>query len=192
MPLLDLLQKWMPWLEDLIDSMRMLWIHVPHLKLVIDVVLVIMRLWVVKLVIPLPLPLVGMFPMWITSNLGWPWSLLQYLQSCMEGSFEILLQKWASTFSSQANARTIPFGFQRIPFPLQAPPPQKSNLKSMLESMLLAQQKQGEYIKQLAFKVDLWTTHNKMLESQIARQANSSTTPPSRLPSKPKRNPGEQ
>ena len=55
----------------------------------------------------------------------------------------------------------------------------------MLESLLLTQQKQDEYIKQLTSKVDLLTTHNKMLETQIAQQANSSTTPLVRLPSKP-------
>jgi len=55
----------------------------------------------------------------------------------------------------------------------------------MLESVLLAQQNQDEYIKQLASKVDLLTTHNKMLETQIAQQTSSSTTPPGRLPSKP-------
>ena len=54
----------------------------------------------------------------------------------------------------------------------------------MLESVLLAQQKQDEYIKQLASKVDL-LTHNKMLEIPIAQQANSSITPPGRLPNKP-------
>jgi len=62
----------------------------------------------------------------------------------------------------------------------------------MLESVLLAQQKQDEYNKQLASKVDLLTTHNKMLETQIAQQANSSTTPVGRLPSKPEQNPREQ
>jgi len=62
----------------------------------------------------------------------------------------------------------------------------------MLESVLLAQQKSDEYIKQLASKVDLLTTHNKMLETQIAQQANSSTTPSSTLPSKPKQNSREQ
>ena len=35
-------------------------------------------------------------------------------------------------------------------------------------------------------------THNKMLETQIAQQANSSTTPPGRLPSKLEQNPREQ
>jgi len=58
--------------------------------------------------------------------------------------------------------------------------------------VLLAQQKQDEYIKQLASKVDLLTTHNKMLETQIAHQAGSSSTPPGRLPSKPEQNPTEQ
>ena len=62
----------------------------------------------------------------------------------------------------------------------------------MLESVLLAQQKQDEYNKQLASKVDLLTTHNKMLETQIAQQANVSTIPPGRRPSKPKQNPREQ
>jgi len=90
----------------------------------------------------------------------------------------------------QANARPTP-GFQRSSYPPQAPPPQKSNLESILESVLLAQQKQDEYIKQLASKVDLLTTHNKMLETQIAHQASSSSTPPGRLPSKPEQNPRE-
>ena len=62
----------------------------------------------------------------------------------------------------------------------------------MLESVLLAQQKQDEYIKQLTSKIDLLTTNNKMLETQIAEQANSSTTPLGRLLSKPKQNPREQ
>jgi len=38
----------------------------------------------------------------------------------------------------------------------------------MVENMLMAQQKQDEYIKQLASKVDVLTTHNRMLEAQIA------------------------
>ena len=91
----------------------------------------------------------------------------------------------------QNNARPPP-GFQRPSFPPQAPPPQKSNLESMLESVLLAQQKQDEYMKQLAYKVDLLTTHNKMLEIQIAQQASSSSTLPGRLPSKPEQNHREQ
>jgi len=64
------------------------------------------------------------------------------------------------------NARQPP-GFQRPTFPQQAP--QKSNLEAMMESMHLAHQKQDEYIKQLAFKVDVLTTHNKMFETQIAQ-----------------------
>jgi len=39
----------------------------------------------------------------------------------------------------QANARLAYPGFQRSSFPPQAPPPQKFNLESMLESVLLAQ-----------------------------------------------------
>ena len=58
------------------------------------------------------------------------------------------------------NARPPPY-FQRPSFPSQMP--QKSNLEAMMESMLMAQQKQDEYIKQLASKVDVLTTHNKML-----------------------------
>ena len=37
----------------------------------------------------------------------------------------------------------------------------------MMENILLAQQKQDDYIKQLAAEVDVLTTHNKMLEAQI-------------------------
>jgi len=44
-------------------------------------------------------------------------------------------------------------GFQRLHLPSQVP--QKSNLEAMMESMLMAQQKQDEYIKQLASKVDV-------------------------------------
>ena len=62
----------------------------------------------------------------------------------------------------------------------------------MLERVLLPQQKQDKYIKQLASKVNLLTTHNKILQSQIAQQASSSTTPPGRLPNKPESNPREQ
>ena len=36
------------------------------------------------------------------------------------------------------------------------------------------------------------TTHNKMLETQIAHQASSSSIPLGRLPSKPKQNPRQQ
>jgi len=72
----------------------------------------------------------------------------------------------------QANVTPTLRGFQRPSFPPQAPPPQKSNLESMLESVLLAQQEQDEHIKQLTFKVDLLITHNKMLETQIGQQAN--------------------
>ena len=44
----------------------------------------------------------------------------------------------------QANARHMPPEFQRWHFPQQAPPPQKSKLESMLESVFPAQQKQDE------------------------------------------------
>jgi len=61
----------------------------------------------------------------------------------------------------------------------------------MMENMLLAQQKQDEYIKQLASKFDVLTTHNKMLEDQIAQQAASSWTLLGRFPRKNKLNPRE-
>ena len=86
------------------------------------------------------------------------------------------------------NARP-PLGFQRPHFPSQIP--QKSNLEAMTENMLMAQQKQDEYIKQLALKVDVLTTHNSMLESQIAQKSSFSSTSLDRLPSKPKPNPRE-
>ena len=54
------------------------------------------------------------------------------------------------------------------------------------------QQKQDEYIKQLATKVDVLSTHNKILEAQIAQQASSSSTPRGRLPRKLEPNPREQ
>ena len=54
--------------------------------------------------------------------------------------------------------------------------------------MFIAQQKQNEYIKQLASKIDVLTTHNKMLKAQIFQQASSSSTPSSKLPSKPEPN----
>ena len=61
----------------------------------------------------------------------------------------------------------------------------------MVGSALLAQQKQDECLKQLASMVDMLTTHNKMLESQIAQQASSSSAPLGRQPHKPKPNPRE-
>ena len=61
-----------------------------------------------------------------------------------------------------------------------------------MECMLLAQQKQDEHIKKLASKVDVLSTHNKMLEAQITQHASSSSIPSRRLPSKPESNPREQ
>jgi len=65
------------------------------------------------------------------------------------------------------NSRPFP-DFQRPLFPSQMP--QKSNLEVMMESMLMAQQKQDEYIKQLASKVDVLTNHNKMLEPKLPKK----------------------
>ena len=53
-----------------------------------------------------------------------------------------------------------------------------------MASMLLAQQKQDGYLKQLGSKVDVLSTHNKMLEAQISQQVVPSSTPPGRLSSK--------
>ena len=55
----------------------------------------------------------------------------------------------------------------------------------------MAQQKQNEYIKQLASKVNELTTHNRMLEAQIAQKVAFSSTSPDRLPRKPEPNPRE-
>jgi len=55
----------------------------------------------------------------------------------------------------------------------------------------LAQQKQEECIRQLASKVDVLTTHNRILEAQIAQQASTSSTPTGKLLSKPESNPCE-
>ena len=62
----------------------------------------------------------------------------------------------------------------------------------MMESMLMIQQKQDEYIKQLASKVDVLTTQNKILEVQITQQGSSSSTSLYKLPSKLEPNPREQ
>jgi len=48
--------------------------------------------------------------------------------------------------------------------------------------------KQDEYIKQLASKVDVLIAHSKIVEATIAQQASFSSTPPDKLPSKPKPN----
>jgi len=70
--------------------------------------------------------------------------------------------------------------------------PQKSNLESMMESTLMAQQKQDKYIRQSASKVDVLITHNRMLEAQIAPKATISSTPSDGLPSKLELNPRKQ
>jgi len=69
--------------------------------------------------------------------------------------------------------------------------PQKLNLDLMMENMLMVQQKQDEYIKQLATKVDVLTTHNRMLETQMVQKAVFSSAPLDRLSSKPETNPCE-
>jgi len=49
----------------------------------------------------------------------------------------------------------------------------------MMHNMLIAQQKQDDYTKQLASKVDMLTTHNKISEAQLGQQVGSSCTPAS-------------
>ena len=58
-----------------------------------------------------------------------------------------------------------------------------------MENMFMAQQKQDDYVKQLASKINVLTTHNRMLEAQIAQKAALSFVPPYRLPSKSEPNP---
>jgi len=70
--------------------------------------------------------------------------------------------------------------------------PQKSNLEGMMESTLMTQQKQDEHIKQLASKVNVLTTYNKMLEAQVCQKASFPSTPSDGLPSKFKLNLREQ
>jgi len=79
--------------------------------------------------------------------------------------------------------------FQRPLFRPQAL--QKSNLEAMMESLLLAQQKQDKYVKHLPSKVDVLTTHNKMLKAKIIQQASFPPTRLDRLLSKPESNPRE-
>ena len=55
----------------------------------------------------------------------------------------------------------------------------------MIESFLIAQQKQYEYVKQLDSKVNFLTTHNAMLEDQMVEQASPSSMPLGKIPSKP-------
>ena len=60
-----------------------------------------------------------------------------------------------------------------------------------MESMLSAQQNQDGYIEQLASKVDVLNTYNKMLDAQVAQQASSSPSPLGTLPDKHESNPHE-
>jgi len=61
-----------------------------------------------------------------------------------------------------------------------------------MESMLLVRQKQHECIKQLASKIDVFTTHNKMLEAQISQQVASLSMPLGRFSSANELSPGGQ
>ena len=56
--------------------------------------------------------------------------------------------------------------FKHLPFPNKFP--KSLTLETMMESILVAQQKQDdEYIEQLVSRVDVLTTYNKMLKAQI-------------------------
>jgi len=97
-------------------------------------------------------------------------------------------------FSYRSNALLVPQTNFRPPSVFQKPfyPQQahkKINLQTMMENMLLAQQMQDEYIKQLASKVIVLTTYNKMLNAQISQWATSSSTPLGKFPSKNKVSP---
>ena len=97
----------------------------------------------------------------------------------------------------QGNFRQPP-GFQQ---------PQRSNLENLMETFVSTQMKQneefkhqmaefkqqgqvvGEAIKQLTSKVDSLAVHNKMLETQLAQQAGSSSRPLGMFPGQPETNP---
>ncbi|KAJ9183766.1 hypothetical protein P3X46_007577 [Hevea brasiliensis] len=55
------------------------------------------------------------------------------------------------------------------PLPQQAQLDKTARLESMIETLHVSHQSQQEMISQLASKVDQMTTHNKMLENQIAQ-----------------------
>ncbi|XP_039128971.1 uncharacterized protein LOC120265134 [Dioscorea cayenensis subsp. rotundata] len=88
---------------------------------------------------------------------------------------------FSNTYNPGSNVPKQPPGFQqRISNPQ---PVQKSNLETLLENFVVTQAKQNEEfklqgqvmneaIRQLTSKVDSLATHNKMLENQIAQQAN--------------------
>ncbi|CAM8934899.1 unnamed protein product [Rhodiola kirilowii] len=70
----------------------------------------------------------------------------------------------------------------------QAPTHQSTQDQSMtdiLASLVANQAKANQRMDQMFQKMDEMSTHNKMLENQIAQQASSSARYPGKLPSKP-------
>ncbi len=97
-----------------------------------------------------------------------------------------------------------PPGFQgQRGAPVAPAVPKKSNLELMMENFVLAQTQQNkefmnqnihtnELIKQLANKVDVMATHNKMLEmqiSQVAQHQVATAAPAGTFPGQPQPNP---
>ncbi|CAJ2651912.1 uncharacterized protein LOC123905413 [Trifolium pratense] len=92
---------------------------------------------------------------------------------------------------AQAPAQAPP-GFQNTTYPA----PRKSNLELLMENFITTQAQTNlqtsEQIKQITSKLDVLTTHNKMLETQIAQvaQQQASTSAPTGIfPGQPQPNP---
>ncbi|CAM8994451.1 unnamed protein product [Rhodiola kirilowii] len=62
---------------------------------------------------------------------------------------------------------------------------QDQSMTDILASLVASQAKADQRMDQMLKKMDEMSTHNKMLENQIAEQASSSTRYPGKLPSKP-------
>ena len=93
-----------------------------------------------------------------------------------------------------------PSGFQyRAPYnppPQQQPQQPKSNLENLMERFIATQSKTnealGESVSQLSSKFETVTTHQKMLENQIAQiaqQVSHLSRPQGHLPGQPETNP---
>ncbi|KAJ9567329.1 hypothetical protein OSB04_003295 [Centaurea solstitialis] len=82
--------------------------------------------------------------------------------------------------------------------PLQ-PPPQRSYLESLLETQIAQQNQKNDYFQnsltQVTTRLEAMTTHNKMIETQIAQLAQqiaNSVRPQGQLPGQPEPNPRAQ
>ncbi|KAJ9555204.1 hypothetical protein OSB04_009818 [Centaurea solstitialis] len=82
--------------------------------------------------------------------------------------------------------------------PLQ-PPPQRSYLESLLETQIAQQNQKNDYFQnsltQVTTRLEAMTTHNKMIETQIAQLAQqiaNSVRPQGQLPGQPEANPRAQ